>query len=842
MSDKSSFTLQRKGELRAPNGDPELQAQLNTYVPYEYIIRWFQSHEGRTGIANRVLIIQSGTASGKSTTIPAEMFGQLVRHRYATGGGIICTQPRILTTISNAKQIAAIPKFGAYLRLGETIGWSTQFSKLKPRRIGLLSATIGVLTMQLQVFTDSEIMDMYRYILIDEAHERPLVADITLTALKGFLQRNATNPRCPFVVLMSATIDPPKFARYFLGPNQDGTARTIDQLIDNIIICNSAPSFERQKIWPEAPITNIITESVRIIRDIMDKHPAPRETWDPTASAAGAEASAPSGHELHLDMIKGPQQERDDILIFLPGIAEMTSMRLALRKFNKEQYVAGKPQVAIVMLNSAAITENQLEYRQLDIPIREIQDRAIYERRVIVSTSVAETGMTFNTLRYVIDAGYSRENEYNPNLKATSLLSKPAQLSRIEQRWGRVGRKFPGVIYPLYTEQMRNSLQPTQYPEIITSCITPVILQIVFEQQKIKTLYTHETPYFRVQDIDMIDPPQPDMLLDALEHAYGLGFIAHAPPEFSLDIDEFFAKSVCAAHRIGITKLGRIALELTSILDSLESIRMILAGFAWGYRPVDLIAIATFTKLRAQDEVDEESETESTSKRPKKRAQLSMNVAYQEVFPVKMRPDGTPIEDDATGLGAMDSWHTALGDTFFDGLIMSAAIDKIFEQTSKKGDFTGIQQWWSRLGVSFESMLQFIEVKDTICNCLLTLGFDPYKGTSILDIATSREYEPAALSDAIMRYKRCIYDGYRANVIRWNELKNQYETFTGLHVDSAMIDQIFRTVSVAQSHVAMFVVDKFQGRLNRTTMTYDIIANQISILDGFIGHDPLFIQ
>lgn len=823
-----AFTLIRRGELRAPNGDAELQRELNKHIPVEYIVNWFRGHEGRSGIENRLLIVQSGTASGKSTTIPPEIFNALVRTRYANGGGIICTQPRVLTAIANAKQIVGIPKYGEFLKIGEAIGWSTQYSKLKPRRIGLLSATIGILTMQLQVFSDAEIANLYRFILIDEAHERSLGADVTFAALKGFLKRNAHLPNCPFVVLMSATIDVAKFARYFLGAE-----RTLDELVNNIIICNAAPSQKRDIMWPSAPITNIIDESARIVEHILDTAPAPRETWDPAVPVS--------------DESMSKQTERDDILIFVPGIAEINAMKQKLKDMNARRVGNKQTCVAIVPLNSQTISENRREYQQTDLPLRSVSSSySVYpERRVIISTNVAETGKTFNTLRYVLDMGFSRENEFNPNLKVEVLISKPAPVSRIMQRHGRVGRKFPGIVYPLYTEETFKKLQPDQFPEIITSNISPIILQIVFEQQKTKFMNAtrDQAPYFRVSDIDMLDPPQPDILLDGLERAYALGFIAHAPPVFNADFETFLAPNIPESlHQeaqranitdVGITKLGRLAIELTAVVDSLEGIRAILAGFAWGYRVSDLIAMVTFSKLSAVRDDEEQSDVHTK----KKRSEIIVNTAYADVF-----------ANNEDALEVMMRWHTILGDTFFDGIAVDASLMRVFQESarSQPGSISlrqKLARWCERMNIDFTSALSFIETKDTIISALMALGFDVYRGVSIIEQFNRRETpdgaRASALSDAIVRYKRCIYDGYRLNAVLFDADDNSYHTYTGLHVASGFIEGKFNIDAPSRPRALVF--DKFRGVANLQS-TYDIIGNQITILDGFIGADILFTQ
>ena len=310
------------------------------------------------------------------------------------------------------------------------------------------------------------------------------------------------------------------------------------------------------------------------------------------------------------------------------------------------------------------------EYKQINIPLRQYDYSSLklgpYERRIYIFTNVAETGLTLPTLRYIIDLGYSRENEYNPNMRVEMLLSKPAPQSRLEQRWGRVGRKFPGEVYPLYTKETYGKLMKQQFAEIFTANLSKIILQIVNDQQKTKLTYGDRSigPYFRASDIDMMDPPKPGILVDALERAYVLGFISMEPPVYSIDLEEFLAETRRAPlEAIGITKMGRIALELSAYIDSQEAIRMILAGFSMGYRASDLVAIALGGKIAPTDTDDEES-TDT-------RVTLSYDFAYSEVF-------GDP---EISGAKLANLWHSILGDTFVDSLILAAAIDKHFVDT-----------------------------------------------------------------------------------------------------------------------------------------------------------------
>ncbi len=129
-------TLLVRGNLVPPDGREETKIKLDSYVPIEYIVEWFTSRKNKTGIENRVLILKSETASGKSTAAPAYIYRDFVRPSVLAGEkrGLIITQPRILTAVENVKEMLKVPNYSEFLRLGQTIGWSTGSNKLKPEQ------------------------------------------------------------------------------------------------------------------------------------------------------------------------------------------------------------------------------------------------------------------------------------------------------------------------------------------------------------------------------------------------------------------------------------------------------------------------------------------------------------------------------------------------------------------------------------------------------------------------------------------------------------------------------------------------------------------------------------
>jgi len=156
-------------------------------------------------------------------------------------------------------------------------------------------------------------------------------------------------------------------------------------------------------------------------------------------------------------------EEPGSVLVFLPGQGEIhrTAQRLAERLRD--------PAVDVVPL-----------YGALD---RETQDRAIQpaaggRRKVVLATSVAETSLTIEGVRVVIDSGLSRVPRFEPSSGLTRLATVRVSRSSAEQRRGRAGRVEPGVCYRLWDEAATRGLVPHQRPEILEADLTGFALDL----------------------------------------------------------------------------------------------------------------------------------------------------------------------------------------------------------------------------------------------------------------------------------------------------------------------------------------------------------------------------
>ncbi|HZV84792.1 MAG TPA: ATP-dependent helicase HrpB [Brevundimonas sp.] len=156
-------------------------------------------------------------------------------------------------------------------------------------------------------------------------------------------------------------------------------------------------------------------------------------------------------------------EQTGSLLVFLPGQAEIH--RVAQRLMDRVR----DPEVEIAPL-----------YGALD---KEAQDRAIQpppqgRRKVVLATSIAETSLTIEGVRVVIDSGLSRVPRFEPSTGLTRLATVRVSRSSAEQRRGRAGRTEPGVCYRLWDEATTRGLVAHQRPEILEADLTGLALDL----------------------------------------------------------------------------------------------------------------------------------------------------------------------------------------------------------------------------------------------------------------------------------------------------------------------------------------------------------------------------
>jgi len=157
------------------------------------------------------------------------------------------------------------------------------------------------------------------------------------------------------------------------------------------------------------------------------------------------------------------QSETGDILAFLPGAGEI----------HRAAALLGEPPLP------AAVSLVRLFG---DLP-QEEQDRAIRpsppgRRKVVLATSIAETSLTIEGVRVVIDGGLARVPRYSPASGMTRLVTVRVSRASADQRRGRAGRLGPGICYRLWAEGEQGSLLPRATPEILETDLAPLALEL----------------------------------------------------------------------------------------------------------------------------------------------------------------------------------------------------------------------------------------------------------------------------------------------------------------------------------------------------------------------------
>lgn len=155
-------------------------------------------------------------------------------------------------------------------------------------------------------------------------------------------------------------------------------------------------------------------------------------------------------------------QHDGDVLAFLPGAWEIRKTQELLQR-----QVA--PTVEVLPLYG-------------DLPF-EAQDRAIQpggtgRRKVVLATPIAETSLTIEGVRVVIDSGYARVPQFDPGSGLTGLVTQRISRASSDQRAGRAGRTAPGVCYRLWTETVQRGLIPQSIPEIRAADLAPLALEL----------------------------------------------------------------------------------------------------------------------------------------------------------------------------------------------------------------------------------------------------------------------------------------------------------------------------------------------------------------------------
>ncbi len=179
-------------------------------------------------------------------------------------------------------------------------------------------------------------------------------------------------------------------------------------------------------------------------------------------------------------------EQQGDLLAFLPGSGEIRAVQRELE---------GLAQVMVCPLYG-------------DLPFEQ-QQRAILpgsQRRVVLATNIAETSLTIDGVRIVVDCGLSRRLQLDPATGLERLVTVRASRASALQRTGRAGRTAPGVCYRLFGEQTFQAMTAFSPAEILTADLAPLLLELAAWGIRVNSGDPMEVAY-TVPGIKWLDPP-----------------------------------------------------------------------------------------------------------------------------------------------------------------------------------------------------------------------------------------------------------------------------------------------------------------------------------------------
>jgi ATP-dependent helicase HrpB len=329
---------------------------------------------------------------------------------------IVMLEPRRLATRAAARRMASTTR----TTVGDLIGYQTRDERHIGAATRIEVVTEGVLTRRLQ--NDPELPGV-GIVIFDEVHERNLTTDLGLALALDVASTIRPDLR---ILAMSAT------------PDVDGLTR----LLDAPVVESLGRMFDVEMRWVPAPPPPI--RRGRAGRPMVQR------------SGSGVEPAVVAA------VLRALREETGDLLVFLPGIGEIRRTEAQLAD------VVGADVDVFPLAGALGLAE---------------QDQALApsspgRRRVVLSTDIAETSLTVDGVRVVVDSGLAREPRFDARTGLTRLTTVTTSRASADQRAGRAGRTEPGAAYRLWSRIEHGSRPAHRSPEITQADLAPLALEL----------------------------------------------------------------------------------------------------------------------------------------------------------------------------------------------------------------------------------------------------------------------------------------------------------------------------------------------------------------------------
>ncbi|HWT96968.1 MAG TPA: ATP-dependent helicase HrpB [Terriglobales bacterium] len=241
-------------------------------------------------------------------------------------------------------------------------------------------------------------------------------------------------------------------------------------------------------------------------------------------------------------------EEDGDLLAFLPGMAEIRRVETRLGDL-------GPDRVILPLYGDLPLPEQDKAIR------RDPQGR----RKIVLATSIAETSLTIDGMRIVVDSGQRRVPRFDPVSGMTQLATTKVSVAAATQRRGRAGRTAPGVCYRLWSAASERALPAFEQPEILAVDLAPLALELA--TWGITDMAT----------LKLLDPPPEAALTQARELLQDLEAVdasclatAHGKAMAGLGVHPRLAHMMVRAKE---RDLGAVACDIAAVLSERDPLR-----------------------------------------------------------------------------------------------------------------------------------------------------------------------------------------------------------------------------------------------------------------------------
>ncbi|MFH8464100.1 helicase-related protein [Streptomyces sp. NPDC017991] len=418
----------------------------------------------------RVLVVKAGTGTGKSTYMPYRLLDPPEGcYRLIDNGPIIVTEPRVQATVGVATFVGELLSGADGAGPGYPVGYQVSGDRHHDAACRLVYVTDGTMINWLREGRLASIGT----VIVDEAHERSTNIDFIM----GYLRRELDRYPHLRVIITSATFDEDFYQQYFGGESAVGKVvvpavksigygwplfpeldappdpalveawrRMAPELrlaegpqatAEDELVASAwprfAPALKESEVVDSADVGYVedLHATTRALLPLRASTPLPEKQWQREMPSVLAEFMVRLTRGLDAADIFG------DILSFLPTAKAIEEACDLIR--------AGLGDTVDVY---ALLSSLPVEDKRAALAARRKGDR----RKIVVSTNLAETSLTVEGVRFVVDSGLIAQSEWDVESAQGSIRTKAHSQAGIKQRWGRVGRKAPGWVFPLYSK------------------------------------------------------------------------------------------------------------------------------------------------------------------------------------------------------------------------------------------------------------------------------------------------------------------------------------------------------------------------------------------------------